>query len=559
MGIFDKACPRCTAANAAGAGTCDCGYTFDNVPREQTQSGPELVAEEERLFEEYLVARVAQAVELAAVAVRAADLAPENERSAMKALRAKENANATKVELAAQRIRAARAAAVAKRVPRARARETLAREQEREAARNMMPGPASTVATTRRAPKVNGDNGVPTIFAEARRTRIVQSITSTNHSSASVNTDQPVPVSGTQPALLAKDTFTGVRAVSVNQIQASAAGRDGGDQGARSHVFKRTAALPGSVGQAITSRSQRVDNWHNRRVAARKLARGCQVVAKKVVAQGARSMVAAADYTASKIAATVKELKKAQDTRRARKIKQAQATANNRADLPTGGTDLKQGGHPKSAPQTTPKVHAATIARAAEPIAPRTHASTSRVSGTANRAGQGVRNARAAVPTADSTASMPVPPQTHQVNSAPKQNQVPSEAFRAAQAAQIAKAVKTARALAARECADVCPLCGAMLVASTTGCTCGWQVPSVNCEIPALQLNAGDGVGARPLPDGPMECPVCTAALALDVSQCGCGWLVPSDEDELPSVVLSAEECIALAQGARIEPWAKSR
>ena len=553
------------------------------------------MAEEERLFEEYLVARVAQAVELAAVAVRAADLAPENERSAMKALRAKENANATKVELAAQRIRAARAAAVAKRVPRARARETLAREQEREAARNMLPGPAFNVATTRRAPKVNGDNGVPTIFAEARRTRIVQSITSTNHSSASVNTDQPVPASGTQPALLAKNTFTGVRAVSANQIQASAAGWDGGDQGGRSHVFKRTAALPGSVGQAITSRSQRVDNWDNGRAAARKLARGCQVVAKKVVAQGARSMVAAADYTASKIAATVKELKKAQDTRRARKIKQAQATANNRADLPTGGTDLKQGGHPKSAPQTTPKVHAATIARAAEPIAPRTHASTSRVSGTANRAGQGVRNARAArlkngrvrwrgghkravskrrgminvrsgsvpvnavVPTADSSASMPVPPQTHQVNSAPKQNQVPSEAFRAAQAAQIAKAVETARALAARECADVCPLCGAMLVASTTGCTCGWQVPSVNCEISALQLNAGDGVGARPLPDGPMECPVCTAALALDVSQCGCGWLVPSDEDELPSVVLSAEECIALAQGARIEPWAKSR
>ena len=74
-----------------------------------------------------------------------------------------------------------------------------------------------------------------------------------------------------------------------------------------------------------------------------------------------------------------------------------------------------------------------------------------------------------------------------------------------------------------------------------------------------MQLNAGDGVGARPLPDGPMECPVCTAALALDVSQCGCGWLVPSDEDELPSVALSAEECTALAQGARIGRWAKSR
>ena len=517
------------------------------------------MAQEERLFEEYLVARVAQAVELAAVAVRAADLAPENERSAMKALRAKENANATKVELAAQRIRAARAAAVAKRVPRARARETLAREQEREAARNMMPGPASTVATTRRAPKVNGDNGVPTIFTEARRTRIVQSITSTNHSSASVNTDQPVPASGTQPAPLAKNTFTGVRAVSVNQVHASALGGDGGDRGARSHVFKRTAALPGSVAQAITSRSQRVDNGHNGRAAALKLARGCQVVAKKVVAQGAWSMVAAAGYAASKIAAAAKELKKAQDTRRARKIKQAQATANNRANLPTGGTDLEQGRHPKSAPQTTPNVHAATIARAAEPIAPRTHVSTNRVSGTASRAGQGVRNARAAVPTADSTASMPVPPPTHQVNSAPKQNQVPSEAFRAAQAAQIAKAVETARALAARECADVCPLCGAMLVASTTGCTCGWQVPSINCEIPALQLNAGDGVGARPLPDGPMECPVCTAALALDVSQCGCGWLVPSDEDELPSIALSAEECTALTQGARIGRWAKSR
>jgi hypothetical protein len=478
LGIFDKACPRCTAVNAAGAASCDCGYAFDNVPREQARSTPELVAQEERLFEDYLVARVAQAVELATVAVRAAELAPENECTAMEALRAKENVNAAKVELAAQRVRAARAAAVAKSVSRARERETLAREQEREAARNMMPGPASTVATTRRAPKVNGDNGVPTIYAEARGTRIVQRITSTTHSSASVNTDRPVPASGTQPAPLAKNTFTGVRAVSVNHVHASGSGGDGGDQGARSHVFKRKAALHGSVGQAITSRSQRVDNWHNGRAAALKLARSCQVVAKKVVAQGARSMVAAAGYTASKIAAAAKELKKAQDTRRARKIRQAQATANNRTGPPTRGTDLEQGRHPKSVPQSTPKVHAATVARAAEPVAPRTHASTSRVSGTANRAGQGVRNARAArlkngrvrwrrghkrvvskrrgmknvrggsvpvnavIPTADSTASMPVPPPTHQVKSAPKQKQAPSEAFRAAQAAKIAKAVE---------------------------------------------------------------------------------------------------------------------
>ncbi|MFQ5756222.1 MAG: hypothetical protein ACE5H7_09015 [Acidiferrobacterales bacterium] len=531
------------------------------------------MAQEERLFEEYLVARVAQAAELAAVAVRAAELAPENERAAMEALRAKENTDAAKVELAAQRVRLARAAAVAKSVSRARERETLAREQEREVARNMMPGPASTVATTRRAPKVNSDKGVSTMYPQARRTRIVQSITSTNNSSASVNTDWPVRASGSQPVPLPKNTFTGVR----------------------SHVLERKAALHRNARQAITSRSQRVDNWHNGRMAALKLARGCQVVAKKVVVQGARSMIAAADYTASKAAAVAKKLKKAQDTRRARKIRRTQAAATNRTDLPTGGTDLDQARQPKSVPDSTAKVHAAMGARAAEPVAPRTHVSKSRVSGTANRAGQGVRNGRvvrlkngrvrwqrghkravskrqgmnnvgsgsapvnAVVPTADNTASRSVPPSTHQVKSAPKQHQVPSEAFRAAQAAKIAKAVKMATAPAARECADVCPLCGAMLAASATGCSCGWQVPSANREIAALQLNTSDGIAAGPLPDRPTECPVCTAALAFDVSQCGCGWLVPTGEDELPSVALSSEERTALAQGARIERSEKSR
>lgn len=114
MGIFDKACPQCTADNAAGAIRCACGFIFDTADANGSAPSPKETAEEEKLFEEYLAARVAQAIEQATVATHAADVEPENERRAIEAIRAQETVEKAKRELAAQQTRAANAAEAAR-------------------------------------------------------------------------------------------------------------------------------------------------------------------------------------------------------------------------------------------------------------------------------------------------------------------------------------------------------------------------------------------------------------------------------------------------------------
>ena len=83
MGIFNKACPQCTADNAAGAIRCACGFIFDTADANGAGPSPKETAEEEILFQEYLAARVSQAIEQATVAAHAADVEPANERRAL--------------------------------------------------------------------------------------------------------------------------------------------------------------------------------------------------------------------------------------------------------------------------------------------------------------------------------------------------------------------------------------------------------------------------------------------------------------------------------------------
>jgi hypothetical protein len=61
MGIFFKDCPQCTATHAATANECGCGYSFDPERLETPEARLELAAQEERLYEAYLAARLIQA------------------------------------------------------------------------------------------------------------------------------------------------------------------------------------------------------------------------------------------------------------------------------------------------------------------------------------------------------------------------------------------------------------------------------------------------------------------------------------------------------------------
>lgn len=111
MGIFDKTCPQCMATNSAATMRCTCGYLFNSADGDQKKLTLEVVAREEKLFEEYLEARVAQAIEAASIAARTALLEPHNDRRATEILRTKRAVEAAKIELDAQRVKAAKAAA----------------------------------------------------------------------------------------------------------------------------------------------------------------------------------------------------------------------------------------------------------------------------------------------------------------------------------------------------------------------------------------------------------------------------------------------------------------
>ncbi len=114
MSIFSKECPQCAATRPADASRCGCGYVFDPYLLDDPQRTLGLAAEDEKLYEEYLAARAAQAIEAARVATKLAAIDPENERKAIDAARAQRGAQAANAELAVQRARAAQAAEAAK-------------------------------------------------------------------------------------------------------------------------------------------------------------------------------------------------------------------------------------------------------------------------------------------------------------------------------------------------------------------------------------------------------------------------------------------------------------
>ena len=96
--------------NHAATMRCTCGYLFDSAGGDEGSMTLERIAREEKLFEEYLEARLAQAQETARVAAHAAELDPENQRKAIEALRTKQAAGRAAAGLVKQRLKAAQVA-----------------------------------------------------------------------------------------------------------------------------------------------------------------------------------------------------------------------------------------------------------------------------------------------------------------------------------------------------------------------------------------------------------------------------------------------------------------
>lgn len=101
-GIFQKPCPQCAAAVAKSAAQCSCGYSFD------TDTPSSAIAQswaEEKLYEDYLNARVMQTAQAAIVAQAAQQTRLDDPAATAAAFAALEEAEAARRDLSAQSAR----------------------------------------------------------------------------------------------------------------------------------------------------------------------------------------------------------------------------------------------------------------------------------------------------------------------------------------------------------------------------------------------------------------------------------------------------------------------
>lgn len=99
--IYQKPCPACSTVVSVDAKSCNCGYSFDSLGKNEPPSDEQALQEEE-LFEAYLAARIDQVVEKveSARAELIADMS--NHRKADKLLRSVQDALALRDERDAQ-------------------------------------------------------------------------------------------------------------------------------------------------------------------------------------------------------------------------------------------------------------------------------------------------------------------------------------------------------------------------------------------------------------------------------------------------------------------------
>jgi len=104
LSIFTKLCPQCSDSVESSAARCPCGYIFDTTTDGSICAG-DLLEQNERMYLEYLEARVIQAKQDFEVARSAAARDPENRLATAELLRAEQVMNNARAELSSQSVR----------------------------------------------------------------------------------------------------------------------------------------------------------------------------------------------------------------------------------------------------------------------------------------------------------------------------------------------------------------------------------------------------------------------------------------------------------------------
>ncbi len=182
MNIFQKDCPQCAAINPVDAVNCDCGYCFD--PEALARTNPaEYAHQQDRLYRDYLAARIAQAEAELIVAREQLKADPGNTYKASGVLLAEQALNALRAEMKQLTLRLSASASrrAASLAPAATRREKtpIAKPVERA---HVEPAPLSMQAAA----------AAPKIAAAMKQTSAAKRV--------AVPAPKPAPVSRPEPA-----------------------------------------------------------------------------------------------------------------------------------------------------------------------------------------------------------------------------------------------------------------------------------------------------------------------------------------------------------------------
>ncbi len=600
LGIYDKACPQCTADNAAGAIRCACGFIFDTADADGSGPSPQETAEEERLFQEYLAARVAQAIEQATVAVHAADVDPENERQAIEAIRAQASVEKAKAELAAQQARVAKAAEAARRV------ELIVGAVPIE---TNSPISGSSVAKFGVAEVVEDDR-LYKDYLVARQSQATEKRKTPIGSPGARG--KPATSNNTQigPIVHDKEKWEIKPGVGKDSSDIRVELLSTASQPASHPKLKRNghtrpppkseimalyslhATSEKQVPKKSSAKSTRpVTTTRNRPrtpsvlmpamkvglgVATRTTAKGTKVIGKGIAKLISKTIQAGQHHARKKAIPTLHaEIDVHPGPVRPRHSHGAKA---NRATVHSNARATHGGAQTRPRPSVMQQ----------HGQQPRTRVASTKLKATLPTKKNDVANHRvdtrlgASMPKKDPIQRPKTRPTLS--DAVPKQTSIPGAAFRAAQADKIAQAVEAARAMegpktdrdafhAARvekieqalstarvmqtlKAHRQCPLCTGSLATDATDCACGWTASAGEFEMPGLELSERERIETVGLPEAmtcPMECPVCTATIPAGVPNCGCGWAVPVREREMPPLALSPDERSAIEHGEKIK------
>ncbi len=556
---------------------CTCGYLFDSAGGDERSMTLERIAREEKLFEEYLEARLAQAQETARVAAHAAELDPENQRKAIEALRTKQAAGRAAAGLVKQRLKAAQVAHAAG--ASFAMRSSLMPDKVSSA---KLPSVTSPSAMTRPTMPMSGTTARPTVALRPKERWMPKH--DNNRMMPPLRRSDAAPHTQTDTSKFAAAAGSTLSLPSTTV--GSNAHRPDDD---KPPIPVLTMTVPPQALTPAPLRNNGVKVFETKMVfdgspwrdaakkmaakAARRVARATARSAKKAVKRIGRAAAHGAKQAGRVAASGAKKAGRAAARGANRAVKHmAKAAAQSARQAAHAMQQRRETGKFRAA-RTPPKLNLPPIATRALPtrptatLKPGVTVNARRSATTTTRVKPATPRPTAPSPMAKPPAHMPPPPVKPASTSAHpvevKQHPQPTKTFRAIQAAKIEKAVTAARWLQREAPANEieCALCSATLSANADRCLCGWRVPNHEREIPALELAKPTARNGNELTVAfsPIECPLCSTTIAANATRCRCGWRVPEGVNELPPVTLSSEEVSALSQGVQLDEPSKAR